>query len=238
MEKIKLRGIVGWHFNAKSVEEALKTATSKSSEVSIELNTPGGSIVDGFEVFDLIRSYSKKIDLYTVNISLAASMGSVLMLSAKPENRIANKYSILMIHNPSSIAWGDADAMESSAKALRIFENYASDIYEEETGGKKDKAYFTESMKKETWYSSSEMVDIGFASLVKNFGAEKPYKPEKDENLPDSVMQFANNIYKPANMLFEKNNVANEQDYMLLSTLTDEQLNERLWTKKSLKRWV
>jgi hypothetical protein len=202
------------------------------------LNTPGGYISEGMEIFDIIRSYSKKkdIDIAMVNISVAASMGSMLMLASKV--RIANKYSILMIHNPSTVAWGDADKMESEARALRIYETYSAEIYEEETGGKKDKNYFKNAMKKETWYSSEEMVDIGFATHIKNMGSERPYNPEKDVDLPKSVMLGVNNIASSSISMFHQKNVGFDDDNRLLSTLTNEQLTEKLWTRKSLKRWV
>lgn len=63
------------------------------------INSPGGSVTAGFAMFDTMRYV--KADVSTINVGLAASMGSLLLAGGAKGKRLALPHSRVMIHQPS-----------------------------------------------------------------------------------------------------------------------------------------
>ena len=63
------------------------------------INSPGGSVTAGFAMFDTMRYV--KADVSTINVGLAASMGSLLLAGGSKGKRLALPHSRVMIHQPS-----------------------------------------------------------------------------------------------------------------------------------------
>ena len=63
------------------------------------INSPGGSVTAGFAMFDTMRYV--KADVSTINVGLAASMGSLLLAGGSKGKRLALPHSRAMIHQPS-----------------------------------------------------------------------------------------------------------------------------------------
>ena len=63
------------------------------------INSPGGSVTSGFAMFDTMRHV--KADVSTINVGLAASMGSLLLAGGSKGKRLALPHSRVMIHQPS-----------------------------------------------------------------------------------------------------------------------------------------
>jgi ATP-dependent Clp protease protease subunit len=63
------------------------------------INSPGGSVTAGFAMFDTMRHV--KADVSTINVGLAASMGSLLLVGGAKGKRLALPHSRCMIHQPS-----------------------------------------------------------------------------------------------------------------------------------------
>ena len=57
MNKLVLDGVVGWEFTAASVREAL--ADMSEGDVTIQINSPGGSVVEGVAIYNAIREYAR-----------------------------------------------------------------------------------------------------------------------------------------------------------------------------------
>ena len=101
-------GMVG----AMQVIEALKKMEGK--RVTVRINTPGGSVDEGVAMFNALKRHDGGIN--TVVDGIAASMGSYLMLAG--DKRTVSKNSMVMIHNPMTIAWGNAIEMRKTADML------------------------------------------------------------------------------------------------------------------------
>lgn len=100
MPKIKISGEIGWDIFAADVERQLYYATG---DLEVEIDTPGGSVFEGFKIFNLLKKYNK--GSVTAYINLAASMGSYIALACP--KRILNNNSVVMIHNPAGGIRGD-----------------------------------------------------------------------------------------------------------------------------------
>ena len=71
-----------------------------SKPMSMYINSPGGSVTSGFAIFDTMRHV--KCDISTINIGLAASMGSLLLVGGTKGKRLALQHSRTMIHQPGT----------------------------------------------------------------------------------------------------------------------------------------
>ena len=127
------------------------------------INTPGGSMTDGFAVFDTIRFI--KAPVATICTGLSASMGTVLMLAPKDKKlRVTLPNTRFMIHQPSSAYQGSASDIEIGAREILKLRERLIGIYVEETG--KDADTIKADMARDFWMTSDEAVEYGLCSRV------------------------------------------------------------------------
>lgn len=86
------------------------------AEISMYINSPGGSVTDGMAIFDTMRYIRPKIR--TVCLGMAASMGAFLLMAGEPGMRMALPNSEVMIHQPSGGASGQATDVQLHAEWL------------------------------------------------------------------------------------------------------------------------
>ena len=146
--------------DAQTVTSALDQM--KGKHVTVRLNTPGGSVDEGIAIYNALTRH--KGGVTTIVDSLAASMGSYLLQAG--EQRIVASNAMVMIHDPWSIALGNASEMRKTADvldkyALRMIPHYA------QRSGKTDDEIL-QIMSEESWYAGKEAVDAGFADAVED----------------------------------------------------------------------
>tara|TARA_R110000868_G_scaffold40_6_gene562 strand:- start:2227 stop:2925 length:699 start_codon:yes stop_codon:yes gene_type:complete len=147
-------GMVG----AMQVIDALKKMEGK--RVTVRINTPGGSVDEGVAMFNALKRHDGGIN--TVVDGIAASMGSYLMLAG--DKRTVSKNSMVMIHNPMTIAWGNAIEMRKTADMLDKYLERMLPDYSAATGKTVDE--LKPLLDAETWFVGQEIIDNGFASLM------------------------------------------------------------------------
>jgi ATP-dependent Clp endopeptidase proteolytic subunit ClpP len=128
----------------------------------VDINSPGGSVTDGFALYDAIRA--KNGDTTTRNLGLAASAASIVFLAGK--KRIMRPSSFLMIHNPWMFSGGDAEQLENQAETLRKMEDVAIGIYV--ANSNLSAAKVRKMMDKETWLTAKEALEYGFATEIED----------------------------------------------------------------------
>ena len=102
------------------------------AEISMYINSPGGSVTDGMAIFDTMRYIKPKIR--TVCLGMAASMGAFLLMAGEPGMRYALPNAEVMIHQPSGGASGQAsDIAIHAEQILRIRQNL-NEILAKNTG--------------------------------------------------------------------------------------------------------
>ena len=104
----------------------LNTMDDKT-EIKLFINSPGGSIIDGLAIYDMMQYISPNVETYA--IGLAASMGAVLLSSGTKGKRFALPHSKIMIHQPmGGVAPG---TQESDIKiAYEEIKQYKQTLYE------------------------------------------------------------------------------------------------------------
>ncbi len=128
------------------------------------INSPGGSVDSGFAIWDQIRMISSPVT--TLVTGLAASMGSVLSLSAAPGKRFATQNGRIMIHQPliAGVIQGQATDLEISAKEIIKTRKQIVEVYAEATG--KDAGLIEKTIDRDTWMSAYEAKEFGLIDEV------------------------------------------------------------------------
>lgn len=133
--------------------------TDPGKPITFVINSPGGSMDAGFAVWDQIQMISSPVT--TLVTGLAASMGSVLSLSAAPKRRFATPNSRILIHQPrlGGSIQGQATDLDIQAKEMIKSRQKLVDIYVNATG--KDPKIIERAIDRDTWMSPEEALEYG-----------------------------------------------------------------------------
>jgi ATP-dependent Clp protease protease subunit len=131
-------------------------------EISLYINSPGGSVSAGLSVFDTMNFI--KPDVSTLCMGMAASMGSFLLMAGAKGKRFALPNSRVMLHQPSGGAQGQASDIEIQAREIIKTREQLNRIYAERTGQSYEK--ITADMERDFWMSPSEAQDYGLIDKV------------------------------------------------------------------------
>ncbi|MGG2015104.1 ATP-dependent Clp endopeptidase proteolytic subunit ClpP [Bacillus sp. S10(2024)] len=108
------------------------TAEDAEKDISIYINSPGGSTSAGFAILDTMNYI--KPDVQTICIGLAASFGALLLLSGAAGKRFALPNSEIMIHQPLGGTQGQATEIEISARRILKLKEHINQIIADKTG--------------------------------------------------------------------------------------------------------
>lgn len=161
MKIIPISGIIArWEMESESnvTPESLRKSLNDANgeDVRIDINSPGGNVAEGLEMYSLIKNYSGHSE--TRIVSMAASMGSIIALAG--DKRTAEKTASYMIHNASGIAFGDHREVLKYAERLKAISGHLSNIYTDVTGILNSK--IRNQMNEETWTYGNDIADYGF----------------------------------------------------------------------------
>ncbi|KMY55417.1 MULTISPECIES: ATP-dependent Clp endopeptidase proteolytic subunit ClpP [Bacillaceae] len=107
-------------------------AENPEKDISIYINSPGGSITAGMAIYDTIQFI--KPDVQTICIGMAASMGAFLLAAGAKGKRYALPNSEVMIHQPLGGAQGQATEIEIAAKRILFLRDKLNQILADRTG--------------------------------------------------------------------------------------------------------
>lgn len=151
-----------------------------SGPVTIWLNSPGGDVVAASRIYNMLLDYPGKV---TVNIDgIAASAASVIAMAASTV--AMSPVSMLMIHNPATLAMGDKTELSRALDMLESVKDSIINAYQLKTG--LSRAKLSKLMDAETWMDARAAIDLGFADELLNgnraltLGEEEP-----DDELED-----------------------------------------------------
>ena len=131
-------------------------------DISMYLNTPGGSVSAGLGIYDTIQLIEP--DVSTICTGMAASMGAVLLCAGTPGKRSALKHSRIMIHQPLGGAQGQASDIEIAAKEILKTKTELYTIISEHTG--KPVEQIASDADRDHWMTSEEAKNYGIIDEV------------------------------------------------------------------------
>ena len=131
-------------------------------DISIYLNTPGGSVYAGLGIYDTMQFISS--DVATICTGMAASMGAVLLVAGTQGKRSALKHSRIMIHQPSGGAQGMAADMEINLREMLKLKKELYQIIADHSG--KTYEQIEKDSDRDFWMTSQEALEYGMIDRV------------------------------------------------------------------------
>ena len=129
-------------------------------DVTVWINSPGGDCVAAAQIYNMLKEYNGNI---TVKIDgIAASAASVIAMAGTTV--LMSPVSMLMIHNPATLAFGDAGDMKKAIEMLNEVKESIINAYELKTG--LSRAKISHLMDSETWMNAYKAVELGFADDI------------------------------------------------------------------------
>ena len=134
MERIIFLGTQIDDYTANTLQAQLLylDSTDPGKDISIYINSPGGSVTAGLAIFDTMNFV--KADVQTIVMGMAASMGSFLLAAGAKGKRFALPNAEVMIHQPLGGAQGQATEIEIAARHILKTRDRLNKILAERTG--------------------------------------------------------------------------------------------------------
>ncbi|MBM7600575.1 ATP-dependent Clp protease protease subunit [Virgibacillus halotolerans] len=141
-------------------------ADDPEKDISLYINSPGGSITAGMAIFDTMQFI--KSDVSTICTGMAASMGSFLLAAGEKGKRYALPNSEVMIHQPLGGTQGQATDIEIHAKRIIEIKRRMNEILSERTGQPLE--VIEQDTERDNFMSAQKSVDYGLIDkiLVRN----------------------------------------------------------------------
>lgn len=191
--KIDIKGVIipndySWIYDWFEMENTCPNKVNKlidkanGEDLDIYINSGGGDIFAGSEIYSAIRGYKGKVNMHIVGI--AASAASVIACAGHCD--IAPT-AMMMVHNVSGSASGDYHQMDKSSEVLNQANKTIAAAYVDKTGMTEKEAL--EMMDKETWLTAEEAVKI---KLVDGISGNKNIQLVNSigcSMIPESVIQ-------------------------------------------------
>lgn len=152
---------------------------AESGDVTIWINSPGGDCVAAAQIYNMLMDYKGNI---TIKIDgIAASAASVIAMAGTKV--LMSPVSMMMIHNPATVAWGDSAEMQKAIDMLSEVKESIINAYEIKTGMNRVK--LSHLMDAESWMNANKAVELGFADDIL-------HRPGETEDIaqPQIAMMF------------------------------------------------
>ena len=131
-----------------------------NEEISLYINSPGGSVIQGLAIIDCMNIIKSNVSTYC--IGLAYSMGAIIL--ACGNKRYALENSEIMIHSPSTSLSGKADEIALSSKRLDETKNKLIEILSKKT--KKNKKQINKYFNCDSFMNSNEALEFGIIDKI------------------------------------------------------------------------
>lgn len=171
MPKILIQGIVGIDTTPQNVRQVFDSANG--NPVDIEINSPGGFVYDGFEIFNLVKNYPGITNITVVG--LAASIASYIALAGT--NIEVEENAGFMIHNVHGFVGGNAAELRKAAEVYDSLDNILINAYSRKTKKSKDEVRML--LNNTSWFFGDDIVKNGFAN--------KTVKSSTEDSIEDVI---------------------------------------------------
>ena len=164
MDRIIFLGTEISDYTANTIQAQLLYLDSvdSSKEISIYLNSPGGSVTAGLGIYDTMQFISSPVA--TICTGMAASMAAVLLVSGQEGKRSALPHSRVMIHQPMGGVQGQASDIEITAREIQKLKKELYTIISEHSHTPFDKVWADSD--RDYWMSAQEAKEYGMIDQV------------------------------------------------------------------------
>jgi ATP-dependent Clp protease protease subunit len=157
--------------NRLCAELLLLSAEDPHRDISLYINSPGGSVSAGLAIYDTMRLIPN--DVSTLAMGLAASMGQFLLSAGTPGKRYALPHSRILMHQGSAGIGGTAIDIEIQAENLEHVKGVLIGLIAEHTGQPRE--LIERDSLRDRWFTAEQAQDYGFVDAVlSDLGALAP----------------------------------------------------------------
>ena len=164
MDRIIFIGTEVNDYTANVIQAQLLYLDSVDSDrdISIYLNTPGGSVYAGLGIYDTMQFV--KSNVATICTGMAASMGAVLLVAGEKGMRAALPHSRVMIHQPLGGIQGQASDIEITAREILKLKDELYQIISDHSGQTVEK--IRQDADRDYWMTAKEALEYGMIDKV------------------------------------------------------------------------
>ncbi|WP_296561423.1 head maturation protease, ClpP-related [uncultured Acetobacterium sp.] len=177
-----------WFGDEVTPKQFKSELVSGEGDIDIWINSPGGDCIAASQIYNMLMDYKGNV---TVKIDgIAASAASVIAMAGTTVK--VSPTSLMMIHNPLTVAIGDSAEMKKAIQMLDEVKESIINAYELKTG--QPRAKLSKLMDGETWLNANKSLELGFADEMLF---------EKNET-QDNVMNYSFSRQAVTNSLLNK----------------------------------
>ncbi|MEX0135395.1 Clp protease ClpP [Bacillus nitratireducens] len=159
--KLTVYGSIGGWFSENNAEAVRrKIQDVKAEKIHVHINSGGGSAFDGVAICNLLKQHDAEIIVHIDG--WAASAASVIAMAG--DKIIMPSNTMMMIHQASTIEYGNADFFEKTARDLRKIDSALAASYKKRFVGTDEE--LKQLLKDETWLTAEEAVALGLADEI------------------------------------------------------------------------
>ena len=140
----------------------LLSAEDPTRDISLYINSPGGSVTAGMAIYDTMK-YSP-CDIATYGMGLAASMGQFLLSGGTKGKRFALPHARIMMHQPSAGVGGTAADIAIQAEQFAQTKREMAELIAEHTGQTFEQ--ITKDSDRDRWFNAEQARDYGIVDHV------------------------------------------------------------------------
>ncbi len=148
--------------NRITAQLLLLSARDPRADISLYINSPGGSVTAGLAIYDTMRVIPN--DVSTLAVGFAASMGQFLLGAGTPGKRFALPNARIMMHQPSAGIQGTAADVEVQANNLKTMKRRVNELQSQHTGQAVEQ--ITADSERDRWFSADEAKSYGIVDHV------------------------------------------------------------------------
>ena len=136
--------------------------------IDIYINTPGGSVVSGLVIYDLIQALNDKIEINIYCTGMASSMGAVILAGGQKGRRYIMPHSKVMTHEPliQNGMGGSATSIKRTAESILETKAIIDEILVKHTG--KTQEEIDEATSFDNFMTAEEAIEFGLCDEIRN----------------------------------------------------------------------
>ena len=156
--------------NRICAELALLASEDAKRDISIYINSPGGSVYAGMAIYDMMQYVPN--DVATYAMGMAASMGQFLLTAGTPGKRFALPHAQILMHQPSGGIGGTASDIRIQAEQMLYIKRTMAERIAFHTGQTFEQIELD--FDRDRWFTADEAKDYGFVDRVVRSATEVP----------------------------------------------------------------
>jgi ATP-dependent Clp protease, protease subunit len=186
---LHLDGVIAeesWFGDEVTPKQFKSELNNDGGNITVWINSPGGDVFAASQIYNMLMDYKGHV---TVKIDgVAASAASVIAMAGGEVQM--SPVSMMMIHNPMTIAFGDTAEMKKAIQMLSEVKESIINAYELKTGLSRTK--LSHMMDDESWFNSKKAVELGFADAI--MFQEESNQDSSDEGIIYNKMAVVNSF--------------------------------------------